>query len=207
MKKIVLALSAILVLVSCAQTKQWTDKERTEVKEVVRAHKEKTMLKHMEDNNFANIENCVVTTVEGTYPDYNKYDKLTGKTDTLTSVMINCTTEMLGANYENLPLVFPYPQLQSIGILPGRPDAGSNQRVLHMLHRQGERSLSAAGNLRTGHVVSIRGRPTLSSSCCSNAPRNFRAHPLRQPRNSLSAGKQKERVPRNPLFFTSNSLN
>ena len=118
MKKIVLALSAILVLVSCAQTKQWTDKERTEVKEVVRAHKEKTMLKHMEDNNFANIENCVVTTVEGTYPDYNKYDKLTGKTDTLTSVMINCTTEMLGANYENLPLVFPYPQLQSIGILP-----------------------------------------------------------------------------------------
>ncbi|WP_370806638.1 hypothetical protein [Alistipes indistinctus] len=39
MKKIVLALSAILVLVSCAQTKQWTDKERTEVKEVVRAHK------------------------------------------------------------------------------------------------------------------------------------------------------------------------
>lgn len=24
---------------------------------------------------------------------------------------------MLGANYENLPLVFPYPQLQSIGIL------------------------------------------------------------------------------------------
>lgn len=118
MKKIVLALSAILVLVSCAQTKQWTDKERTEVKEVVRAHKEKTMLKHMEDNNFANIENCVVTSVEGTYPDYNKYDKLTGKTDTLTSVMINCTTEMLGANYEHLPLVFPYPQLQSIGILP-----------------------------------------------------------------------------------------
>lgn len=152
MKKIVLALSAILVLVSCAQTKQWTDKERTEVKEVVRAHKEKTMLKHMEDNNFANIENCVVTTVEGTYPDYNKYDKLTGKTDTLTSVMINCTTEMLGANYENLPLVFPYPQLQSIGILPADLTPGSNQRVLHMLHRQGERSLSAAGNLRTGHV-------------------------------------------------------
>ncbi|MFR4026746.1 MAG: hypothetical protein ACLTZY_15005 [Alistipes indistinctus] len=145
MKKIVLALSAILVLVSCAQTKQWTDKERTEVKEVVRAHKEKTMLKHMEDNNFANIENCVVTTVEGTYPDYNKYDKLTGKTDTLTSVMINCTTEMLGANYENLPLGIPLPAAAVDRHSAGRPDAGSNQRVLHMLHRQGERSLSAAG--------------------------------------------------------------
>lgn len=206
MKKIVLALSAILVLVSCAQTKQWTDKERTEVKEVVRAHKEKTMLKHMEDNNFANIENCVVTTVEGTYPDYNKYDKLTGKTDTLTSVMINCTTEMLGANYENLPLVFPYPQLQSIGIPAGdlTPD-----QIARFTHASAGKVKKPIRSRQPSHrtCVSIRGRPTLSSSCCSNAPRNFRAHPLRQPRNSFSAGKQKERVLQNPLFFTSNSLN
>lgn len=121
MKKLFLALPALLILVSfsaCTQAKKWTDKERTELREIVRAHKEKTMLKHMEKNDFANLENCVVTTIEGTYPDYNKYDQLTGKTDTLVAVMVDCTADMLGSSYENLPLIFPYPQLQSVGILP-----------------------------------------------------------------------------------------
>lgn len=51
MKKLFLALPALLILVSfsaCTQAKKWTDKERTELREIVRAHKEKTMLKHME---------------------------------------------------------------------------------------------------------------------------------------------------------------
>lgn len=119
MKKLLLALPALLILFSaCTQAKKWTDKERTELREIVRAHKEKTMLKHMEQNDFANLETCVVTTIESTYPDYNKYDQLTGKTDTLTAVLVDCTTDMLGNSYENLPLIFPYPQLQSVGILP-----------------------------------------------------------------------------------------
>ena len=118
MKKIITLLAVVAFVVSCSQSRKWTDKEREEVRKTLRDYRDRSAIRHMEAANYGNLEQCVLTTIEGTYPDYNKYDKLTGKTDTLTSVMINCTTEMLGANYENLPLVFPYPQLQSIGILP-----------------------------------------------------------------------------------------
>ena len=36
MKKIILALSAIALVVSCSQSRKWTDKERDEVRKVVR---------------------------------------------------------------------------------------------------------------------------------------------------------------------------
>ena len=79
MKKIILALSAIALVVSCSQSRKWTDKERDEVRKVVRDRHDRSAIRHMEAKNYTNLEECVVTTIEETYPDYNRFDKLTGK--------------------------------------------------------------------------------------------------------------------------------
>ena len=118
MKKIILALSAIALVVSCSQSRKWTDKERDEVRKVVRDRHDRSAIRHMEAKNYTNLEECVVTTIEETYPDYNRFDKLTGKTDTVDAVIVDCLGFTIGPNYENLPLLFPYDQLQQAGILP-----------------------------------------------------------------------------------------
>lgn len=118
MKNFILALSAVALVVSCSNSRKWTDKEREEIRQVVRDHRDRSAIRHMEAKNYENLEECVVTTIEGTYPDYNQYDKLTGKTDTLDGVIVDCLGFTIGPNYENLPLLFPYDQLQQAGILP-----------------------------------------------------------------------------------------
>lgn len=40
---------------------------------------DRSAIRHMEAANYGNLEQCVLTTIEGTYPDYNKYDQLTAK--------------------------------------------------------------------------------------------------------------------------------
>ena len=88
MRKIIFILAAMAVVASCSQSRKWTDKEREEVRELVRNHRDRVAIRHMEESNYQNLEQCVLTTIEETYPDYNQYNKLTGKTDTLNAVII-----------------------------------------------------------------------------------------------------------------------
>ena len=81
MRKIIFILAAMAVVASCSQSRKWTDKEREEVRELVRNHRDRVAIRHMEESNYQNLEQCVLTTIEETYPDYNQYNKLTGKTD------------------------------------------------------------------------------------------------------------------------------
>ena len=118
MRKIIFILAAMALVVSCTQTRKWTDKEREEIRELVRTHKDRVAIRHMEESNYQNLEQCVLTTIEGTYPDYNQYNKLTGKTDTLNAVILSCLDYSIGPNFEKLPLLFPVSQLQQAGILP-----------------------------------------------------------------------------------------
>ncbi len=53
MKKIILALSAIALVVSCSQSRKWTDKERDEVRKVVRDRHDRSAIRHMEAKNYA----------------------------------------------------------------------------------------------------------------------------------------------------------
>ena len=124
MKKIILFVSALVLVASCSQSRRWTDKEREKIRETVRDYRDRSAIRAMEAANYENLEECVVTTLEETYPDYNQYDKLTGQTDTLEGVMVSCLGVTLGPNFENLPVLFPAAQLQQAGILPaGATDA------------------------------------------------------------------------------------
>lgn len=124
MKKIILLLSAAALVVSCSHSRKWTDSDRDSIRKIVRDHRDRSAIRHMEAANYQNLEQCVVTTIEGTYPDYNRYDRLTGKTDTLDAVIVSCLGFTIGPNYENLPLLFPASQLQRADILPaGMTDA------------------------------------------------------------------------------------
>lgn len=118
MKKLMLAALIVVVLASCSTARKWTDKERTELRTELRNYKEKSFLRHMQEKEYTNVEDCVVATIEETFPDYNQYMQLSGKTDTLILSTVECVDNVLGANYANLPLLFPYAQLQTMGVLP-----------------------------------------------------------------------------------------
>ena len=107
MKKIITLLAVVAFVVSCSQSRKWTDKEREEVRKTLRDYRDRSAIRHMEAANYSNLEQCVLTTIEGTYPDYNKYDQLTAKEDTLNAAMVSCVGFSIGDNFENLPLLFP----------------------------------------------------------------------------------------------------
>ena len=90
MKKIITLLAVVAFVVSCSQSRKWTDKEREEVRKTLRDYRDRSAIRHMEAANYGNLEQCVLTTIEGTYPDYNKYDQLTAKEDTLNAAMVSC---------------------------------------------------------------------------------------------------------------------
>ena len=115
MKKIITLLAVVAFVVSCSQSRKWTDKEREEVRKTLRDYRDRSAIRHMEAANYGNLEQCVLTTIEGTYPDYNK---LTAKEDTLNAAMVSCVGFSIGDNFENLPLLFPAAELQQAGILP-----------------------------------------------------------------------------------------
>ena len=112
MKKIITLLAVVAFVVSCSQSRKWTDKEREEVRKTLRDYRDRSAIRHMEAANYGNLEQCVLTTIEGTYPDYNKYDQLTAKEDTLNAAMVSCVGFSIGDNFENLPLLFPAAELQ-----------------------------------------------------------------------------------------------
>ena len=116
MKKIITLLAVVAFVVSCSQSRKWTDKEREEVRKTLRDYRDRSAIRHMEAANYGNLEQCVLTTIEGTYPDYNKYDQLTAKEDTLNAAMVSCVGFSIGDNFENLPLLFPAAELQQAGI-------------------------------------------------------------------------------------------
>lgn len=118
MKKIITLLAVVAFVVSCSQSRKWTDKEREDVRKTLRDYRDRSAIRHMEAANYGNLEQCVLTTIEGTYPDYNKYDQLPAKEDTLNAAMVSCVGFSIGDNFENLPLLFPPTQLQQAGILP-----------------------------------------------------------------------------------------
>ena len=90
---------------SCSQSRKWTDKEREEVRKTLRDYRDRSAIRHMEAANYGNLEQCVLTTIEGTYPDYNKYDHFSAKEDTLNAAMVSCVGFSIGDNFENLPLL------------------------------------------------------------------------------------------------------
>lgn len=119
MKKIILAVSVILVMASCGQNgKPWTEKEREDVRTIVRNHKERTFLRQMEQKDYAVIENCAVGTVEQAYPVVNAFAELTGQVDTVLNVITVCTSDLVGPSFENLSKIFPASKLVEAGVLP-----------------------------------------------------------------------------------------
>ena len=108
MKKIITLLAVVAFVVSCSQSRKWTDKEREEVRKTLRDYRDRSAIRHMEAANYGNLEQCVLTTI----------DQLTAKEDTLNAAMVSCVGFSIGDNFENLPLLFPAAELQQAGILP-----------------------------------------------------------------------------------------
>ena len=90
MKKIITLLAVVAFVVSCSQSRKWTDKEREEVRKTLRDYRDRSAIRHMEAANYSNLEQCVLTTIEGTYPDYNKYDQLTVSRSAIISRICRC---------------------------------------------------------------------------------------------------------------------
>lgn len=144
MKKIITLLAVVAFVVSCSQSRKWTDKEREEVRKTLRDYRDRSAIRHMEAANYGNLEQCVLTTIEGTYPDYNKYDQLTAKEDTLNAAMVSCVGFSIGDNFENLPLLFPGGRVATGRYPARRRDRRTDPGLLYLPGRKGERTVRDA---------------------------------------------------------------
>ena len=52
MKKIILLLSAAALVVSCSHSRKWTDSDRDSIRKIVRDHRDRSAIRHMEAANY-----------------------------------------------------------------------------------------------------------------------------------------------------------
>ena len=117
-KTLFLILPLAVFMIACGGSHKWTDSQRDEVRSQVREHRTKTFLKQLHEGVYVPFEDCVVSTIEEIYPDYNEYADSPAQQDTLVSVMIECGSGIVGEKFENLSQLLPYQALQQAGVLP-----------------------------------------------------------------------------------------
>lgn len=118
MRKFILILSALALVISCGQTRKWSDTDRESVRKMIREYRDQSAIRYMEDANYQVLEDSVMTAVELKYPDFRAFGSLPSQNDTLKTVVIDGMGYTIGPDFERLPLLFPYEQMVSEGILP-----------------------------------------------------------------------------------------
>lgn len=117
MKRILTLLAAIVLLSGCGSPSGWSDAQKEEVRAQMSDNREKFMLQYMSAEHFSTLQECVLEALIGIFPEYEEYNELNDRDETLDGMMCDCAVETMGANYENLKTVFPWETLRKAGIL------------------------------------------------------------------------------------------
>lgn len=113
-----LAVTATLFSLSSCNSGKWTAENQMVITEYLQPLKDGGFIADMTEEEYGNLEECVVTKVMAQHPNYNKFNEMPGKNDTIYNVMINCTADFIGEDYHNLRRMFPYGEMVKAGILP-----------------------------------------------------------------------------------------
>lgn len=122
MKRIVAIGASVALLIGCVSSTGWTPQQKEEVRTSIYENREKFVLQYMDESDFDALQECVLEALIGIFPEYEEYEELTDRAETLDGMMCDCAVEAMGANYENLKNVFPMEALQKAGwIASGTP--------------------------------------------------------------------------------------
>lgn len=113
-----LVVVATVVSLSSCNSGKWTTENQLVITEYLQPLQDGGFIADMTEEEYGDLEECVVTKVMAQHPNYNKFNEMPGKNDTIYNVMINCTAEFIGEDYHNLRRMFPYGELVKAGILP-----------------------------------------------------------------------------------------
>lgn len=111
-------LAAALLLAGCSSSEGWTKQQKEELRTTVSENREKFVLQYMEEKDFGVLQECVLASLTGIFPEYEEYATLDDRAETLDGIMSDCAVEAMGSNYENLDAVFPYAALRQAGWIP-----------------------------------------------------------------------------------------
>lgn len=111
-------LAAVLLLGGCSQAGGWTKEQKEELRTSVSENREKFALQYMEEKDFEALQECVLESLTGIFPEYEEYAALDDRAETLDGIMSDCAVEAMGSNYENLDAVFPQEALRWAGWIP-----------------------------------------------------------------------------------------
>lgn len=106
----------------CSTKKKWSDKERHEVRDEIRAYRDMVYLENLADAEFDTFSGDVVEAIEIDYPVYTTFVELPGKGDTVEIYVVSTIVSELNADAHNMRNIYPYPQLVAEGILPANLD-------------------------------------------------------------------------------------
>lgn len=114
-----MALVAVVAVAGgCSQSKRWSDKDRRQVRDELRAYRDMVYLENLAEAEFQNFSDDVVEAIEIDYPVYTTFVELPGKGDTVEVYVVSTVVERLNADAHNMRNIYPYPWLVAEGILP-----------------------------------------------------------------------------------------
>lgn len=115
MKRIFTLGTLVALLIGCGSSTGWTPQQQEDVRTAVYENREKFLLQYMDPDDFSDLQECVVESLMGIFPEYAEYEELTDRAETLDGIMCDCAVDAMGANYENLEDVFPMETLRQAG--------------------------------------------------------------------------------------------
>jgi len=125
MKKILLYLTAMLILASgfgCSQQRKWDREQRKEMRETLRDYRRMAYLDDLTDSEFILFSDDVATTLEENYPVYATFVAMPGMKDTVQLVIVETVVDELRTDARNMRHIFPYDKLVARQMLPAGLD-------------------------------------------------------------------------------------
>ncbi|MBR2368276.1 MAG: hypothetical protein IKA81_06695 [Alistipes sp.] len=121
MKRFLLSFMVVATMVaaiSCSSKREWSDKERHELRKELKAYRDMVYLDNLAETEFDAFTGDVVEAIEVDYPVYTTFIELPGRGDTVEVYVVSMIVNELTADAHNMRNIYPYPWLVAEGILP-----------------------------------------------------------------------------------------
>ena len=130
----------------CSQSKRWSDKDRRQVRDELRAYRDMVYLENLAEAEFQNFSDDVVEAIEIDYPVYTTFVELPGKGDTVEVYVVSTVVERLNADAHNMRNIYPYPWLVAEGILPSNLDRQAQRAFYECFARKVDNNFASVGD-------------------------------------------------------------
>ena len=151
--------AGMVTMVGCTTERGWSEKDRKELRNELRAYRDMIYLDNLAEVEFDNFSGDVVEAVVYDYPVYTTFYEMPGRGDTLDVYVVSTIVERLDADPINLRNIYPYEWLVSEGILPAGLNNQAQRAFYDCLSRKVKRHFHTAHRF----IYAIMNDPTASN--------------------------------------------